>query len=210
MRRMVWVAAWGAALLLARPAGAQFYAGDPNGVYGLSCERNTLVSDARVYEQLVVPVTFVSSQMVGCFARSPAAGNVSQVYWEVRTGMAVGNPGTLIATGVTPAATTHFGWMFGSYPMQPLLGGGMMPSVQIVQISTPLALALAPGSYQITMSPIGIGQGRYYSCSTSGLNAIGGSVNDGVAYMESPFWGYPVIDSQTVFGTGVDFSLGLL
>jgi hypothetical protein len=175
-----------------------FYGGDFDGRNGLANERNTVVSDARVYDNFMVtgPGWLVSALFSNNLVVEPL--NPQQAYWEIRSGVSTGNGGTLVASGtsgVTKTATGRSGFGLSEYKFK---------------TTGDLGLALAPGMYWYTVVPIGAGQGRSFQSTTSGANGVGGPLGDGMSYFDSPFFGFNFDDTQNLLGPGPwDFSGGV-
>ena len=91
---------------MSRPTSAQaqlWYNGDINGVNALSSERNTVVSQSMAYDNFVVTgagwtINSVFGNFLANFAWSTAD-------YEIRTGVSVGNGGTVVASGSGFAAS---------------------------------------------------------------------------------------------------------
>lgn len=109
-----------------------------------------------------------------------SAGNgpitgVTYAQWEIRSGVSVGNAGTLIASGsgVPVTTSTSFtSWMTGSPSPDPVL-----------RVELDVAdFALAPGNYWLGFSIGDAGVGATgFVAETVGANGIGGPLNDGNA-----------------------------
>ena len=84
------------------PPGSLWYNGDfRGGVAFLSNERNTIVSQAAVYDDF--NVTAPLWNVTAVFSDNAISSNIviSAADWEIRTGISEGNGGTLIASGTT-------------------------------------------------------------------------------------------------------------
>jgi hypothetical protein len=113
--------------------------------------------------------------------------NVYGATWEIRQGMSDGNPGTLIATGVTYTPTVTAIGTTGFY--QVLVDG--------------LDLTLAPGTYWLNVTPIGLGYTNGTAI-TGGVNCIGSPCgNDQNSFDYDPDFGY------VWAAAGADFSMGV-
>lgn len=85
--------------------------------------------------------------------------------WSIRTGMSVGNGGTVIASGITSASVTPTGrTLFGSYTEYKVDVFG-------------LSIDLAPGGYWLSVSPT-MTTGLAFNSFTSGANGTGTPVAD--------------------------------
>ncbi|MCL5105544.1 MAG: hypothetical protein M1133_15725 [Armatimonadetes bacterium] len=167
-----------AASAIARYAFAEtiFYQGDYLDGTNLSCERNTGVSDSRVYENFTTSAWW---QVTGIFGNFDCGNNnsVNRAYYEIRQGITPGNGGTLIASGevsatcVTIAQSSVWSW----------------ESIYRVT-GTPVGLTLAPGSYWFTLAPIGGGPyaHQWFVWGSTRQNSVGAT--DGLAYWDSVWW----------------------
>jgi hypothetical protein len=165
-----------------------WYNGDPtftepqnnNGFISQDC---VYFSSGRIYDDFTVS--------------SPNGWHVTSVYewqdlnfgftqiwgasWEIRQGISEGNPGTLVASGVTSTPTVN-GW-------QVLVSG--------------LDVTLPPGTYWLNVAPIGEGPVQGIS-DTMGANCIGSPCgNDGNSFSYDPQNG------QIWTSAGLDFSMGI-
>ena len=121
-----------------------------------------------------------------------------QITWEIRTGMSAGNGGTLVMSGTTAATNTLTGFVFGSINEREYA-------------SNVSAFNLGAGSYWLSVALAG-GNANAFASMTSGANGVGGPLNDGNSFVNSPVqFSINYQPTGTVFGTGVDadFSFGL-
>jgi len=183
--------------LMVAPAQAQvlWYNGDFDKVNGLANEINTTVSQANVYDDFVVSggnwlIDAVWSNNLMSFT------GVSQALWEIRSGVSNGNGGTLIANGTDTAVQTATGNDAFGY------------TEYMIKVSG-LNLSLSPGTYWLTVAPIGAGSGRSFDSSTSGLNAIGTPAgNNDNSFFNSSYYGKNF--TQNYLGQGSsNFSMGI-
>jgi len=122
-----------------------------------------------------------------------AAATSNSATWEIRSGVSVGNGGTIVASGFGPAVVTQIGTDRGY-------------NIEHIEISG-LHFALAPGTYWVGMEPT-TPAGYGYLVTTSGANAIGTPAgNDSNAFFTST--DFDVFFVDTVPLDGHDFSLGL-
>lgn len=170
-----------------------WYNGDFDGVNGLSNEINTSVAHSNVYDDFLVDgfgwdIDTVWSNNLMDF------GEVTQALWEIRRGIAPGNGGTLIASGTnyaTQVATGRSGFGFTEYAIE----------------VTGLNISLLPGTYWLTVAPVGFGSGRSFVSSTSGANAIGTPAgNNENAFIDSGIYNFA---SLSEWGWDYDFSMGI-
>jgi hypothetical protein len=176
-----------------------FYGGDFDGRNGLANERNTIVSDARVYDNFMVNVGWnVSALFSNNLVVEPL--NPQQAYWEIRMGVSQGSGGTLVASGtsgVTKTATGRSGFGLSEYTFK---------------TTGNLGVFLAPGMYWYTIVPIGAGQGRSFQSTTSGMNHISKNQDwgDDNSYFDSPSFGISFQPVHSMLGPGPwDFSGGV-
>jgi hypothetical protein len=176
-------------------SGTLWYNGNFNGVNGLSSERNTIVSDARTYDDFCVPAgqTWTITAVFGEFLASTIW---TMAHWEIRQGVNVGTGGTLIAecpaSGATRVATGRSGFGFTEYRAT---SGGFL-------------FDLADGCYHLTVAPIGNGQGRAFVSTTSGLNGVDPLINDN-SFFDSTFFGVNWGRARDQLGGPSDFAYGL-
>jgi hypothetical protein len=179
------------------PPGSLWYNGDWNLVNGLANERNTVVSQAAVYDDFNVTapqgwhVTAVFSDNLF------NAITVTAADWEIRTGVSEGNAGTLIASGttnspvVTPTGRSGFG--FTEY------------MVEVTGLNVFLPMLPSGQHYWLNVTPVGNGTGRSFISTTSGTNCVGTPCgNDGNTFFNSTSFGvYFGGPSNTDFSDGV-------
>jgi hypothetical protein len=181
------------------PPGSLWYNGDFNDVNGLANERNTLITQAAVYDDFNVTaplgwhVTAVFSDNLFSFGL-PITG----ADWEIRTGISEGNAGILVASGTTNSpvvtATGRSGFGFIEY------------MVEVTGLNVFLPMLSSGQHYWLNVTPIGNGTGRSFNSTTSGANCVGTPCgNDGNSFFNSTTFG-------TFFqGPGVnDFSNGVI
>jgi hypothetical protein len=180
------------------PPGSLWYNGDANGVNGLANERNTVVSQAAVYDDFIAGagwhITAVFSDDL-ITAGLPITG----ADWEIRSGVSEGNPGTLIASGLNaPVTVTLTGRTFFGYPERMVMVTG-------------LSLNLVSGTrYWLNVTPIDGGAGRSFNSTTSGANAVGMPPgNNQNAFFNSTYFGYNFSSTANV-GQPYDFSNGVI
>jgi hypothetical protein len=139
-----------------------WYNGDPvnNFSVGIDNGINTVVAPAMVFDDFVVPaggwtVTGVFSDNQMNFT------GVTQAEWEIRSGVSVGNGGTLVASGTSTASQTSLG----------LSGNGL--TIYQIEVNN-LNVSLAAGKYWLSVAPVGFGPADQSSSAfTVGANAVG-------------------------------------
>jgi hypothetical protein len=142
---------------------------------GLASERNTQVSDARVYDDFSLPSGYNQvTGLLGQFYLSAVLVN-APVYWEIRQGVAAGTGGTLIASGTQSGATYT------------AIGSGFGFTIYEIRMKLDNPVNLAPNTvYWMTMAPVGNGSGRAFVATTSGAGAIGSPTGGNNALFDSP------------------------
>src|SRR5438270_3614813 len=88
-----------------------WYNGDFNGLNGLANERNTIVSQAAVYDDFNVtaPLGWDVTAVFSDNLMTPGE-NITAADWEIRTGISEGNAGILIASGTTNSPIVTLTW----------------------------------------------------------------------------------------------------
>lgn len=156
---------------------------------------------ARVYDDFVVPDG--GWTVTGVFANDMITSTgVTQASWEIRSGVSSGNPGTLVASGLSNATLTVIA----------SLGGG---EIEYQVAVNGLWLQLPAGQYWLSVTPV-VTNGSYI-CVTLGANAVGNPPgNDSAAFYSAT--GVPGLSSHsfmpiTSSGSGVTsgaVSLGVM
>ena len=124
---------------------------------------------ARVYDQFQVPAGGWTVTGVFCNSMIGEFPGVAQASWEIRRGMAPGQGGELVAGGMSVATTSADSAVTSKkYPAN-------VASQHFRIAANYLHLALAPGSYWVSVAPVGKGQA--FANPTLGLNAIGLDMN---------------------------------
>ena len=166
---------------------------------GLASERNTLVSDARTYDNFSLPSGYNQvTGLLGQFYLSAVLVN-APVYWEIRQGAAPGTGGTLIASGTQGGATYT------------AIGSGFGLVIYEIRMKLDTPVTLVPNTvYWMTMAPVGNGGGRAFVCTTSGAGAIGTPIGGDDGLFDSPFFGFSWFPANGILGPGVaNFSYGV-
>jgi hypothetical protein len=179
-----------------------WYNGDwQTGVPGLA---NWYLSDAefaRVYDDFVVPEG--GWTIVGVFSNNGLYEfpHVAKASWQIRSEMAPGKGGKLIASGVTAAEET------AATSFNP---DGSQFRIQVDGLN----VKLAPGRYWLSVAPVG--QGKGYVNATRGKNAVGDPPgNNGLALFTSTRADLFYQPAESIgrggqLGFGKDFSQGVL
>jgi len=176
--------------------GALWYNGDFNGINGLANERNTIVTQAAVYDDF--NVTGPGWNVTAVFSHNLENTTVTAADWEIRSGVSEGNGGTLLGSGSNAAATVTLTGRSGF--------GFLEYMVQVNGIN----LTLGPGTYWLNVTAVGNGGGRSFNSTTSGANCIGTPCgNDQNAFFNSTFFGANFTSTSNE-GQPYDFSNGVI
>jgi hypothetical protein len=188
------------------PAGSLWYNGDFNGVNGLANERNTVVTQAAVYDDFNVTGP-LGWNVTAVFSDNLASTVISGADWEIRTGLSEGSAGILVASGTTNSpvvtATGRSGFGYTEYMVE-VTGLNvflpMLPSGQHYWLNvTPVA-----GTSECTCT------NRSFNSTTSGLHAVGSPPgNDDNAFFNSTYFGYYFSSTSNVEGP-YDYSNGVI
>ena len=186
------------ALLLIAAAGANaqiWYGGDYEGGPALESGINTSIGDARVYDNYSEPLAGTTVDSV--FGNFLVDGEIpNQIYYEFRENVSPGNGGQLLSFGTvdsTAAKTGRSGMQLAEWAF-------------IAEIPR---LQLEPGTYWMTIAPVGNGAGHYYLSTTSGFNGIGAPLGDGNSYYDSISLAASFDPTTVWLGAGIwDFSMG--
>jgi len=166
---------------------------------GLASEINTLVSDARTYDNFSLPSGY--NQVTGLLGQFYLTSDLvnAPVYWEIRQGAAPGAGGTLIASGTQGGATyTAIGSGFGFtiYEIR-------------MKLNNPVTLA-SNTVYWMTMAPVGNGSGRAFVCTTNGAGAIGSPIGGDDGLFDSAYFGVSWGAARGFVGAGeANFAYGV-
>jgi|SRR5438876_7289609 len=181
------------------PPGSLWYNGDYNHVNGLPNERNTVVSQAAVYDDFNVTapqgwhLTAVFSDNLTAFQPIVAAD------WEIRTGVSEGNGGTLVASGTTNSPIVTFTFHAQNEFM-----------VEVTGLSVFLPMLTSGQHYWLNVTPVGNGSGFSFNSDTSGTNCVGVPCgNDDNAFFNSTFFGTYFTNTNNYAGQP-DFSMGVI
>jgi hypothetical protein len=199
------VAALALVLTLCAPAGADalWYNGDFDGVGAQPVGNNW-----RLYENFNVTDSAgwqVTSMFSNIFTYNPS--QLTQAKWEIRTGMGVGNPGTVLWSGIYAASTTATGRIGNP-------GDGAPPEPEYTFRVSGLDIALPMGTYWMTVTPYNPSGFTLYPAvsTTSGANAVGTPAgNDSLSLFDGG--GTPGTPSYyinpTYAGNNLNFSVGV-
>lgn len=124
-------------------------------------------SDARVYDDFVVPAGGWTVNSVWTNNLFTSGVTVYGATYEIRSGVSAGDGGTVVASGTTDSfALTGTGRGTGGYTEYQLLISG-------------LNISLNPGTYWLSVTPtIALADEYVYTSATSGLNAVGQPAGD--------------------------------
>ena len=181
------------------PPGSLWYNGDFNGVNALANERNTLVTQAAVYEDFNVTAPLGWS-LTAVFSDNLVTTVITGADWEIRTGVSEGNAGTLIASGTTNS------------PLVIPTGRGEIPeyTVEVTGLNVFLPMLPSGQHYWLNVTPVGNSTGRSWNSDTSGANCVGTPCgNDDNAFFTSTFFGTFFTNTNNAYGQP-DFSNGVI
>lgn len=125
---------------------------------GLACERNTLIADARTYDDFDVTTRAAVRGAWGNFLIRDFTP--LKAYYEIRSNISPGNGGTLHAAGEMPVVVSKTGRMTMDY------------TEYLVRGHFPEEVVLEPGRYWVTVAPIGQGTGRCFVSDTNAKNEL--------------------------------------
>jgi hypothetical protein len=182
-----------------------WYNGDwQSGVPGLANWYLTPDEFSRVYDDFVVPQGGWTVTAVYSNQRMDFSG-VTVASWEIRSGVAPGRGGTLIASGTQDATQTAIPGN-GPFERDPMIG-------YRVQVDG-LHVQLPEGRYWLSVAPVGMG--KSYLSATLGKNAFGVPPgNNGGAFYTSPGFNILFREAEEIgkggqLGIGKDFSQGVI
>lgn len=158
-------------------AQAQFFGGYADGVTILPTGRNAPIGPPlrMAYDDFTFGIAGDINGF-GIVGRNNTGLPVA-IYWEIRTGMSAGNPGTLISSGTSPSAVFSplpESGAFGTPPAGPGQYG-------LYEGGPPTNIHLNAGTYWIGLAPLEQ-FGSFDVTSTSGLGSIGYPINNGNAF----------------------------
>ena len=178
----------------ASQAAIAWYGGDFDNRNGAPNEINGLLADARTYDDFTLSgATTVnavfSHNLWDTFTSTQAAV-------EIRTGVSVGNAGTLVFSGTFPASVTDTGRS----------GFGM--TEKKVRVSG-LSVNLNAGTYFLSVTPIGNGVGRSYVSTAAGVNGVGIPLANGNTFVNCAQLGFTFASAGYLGAGNWDFSMGV-
>jgi hypothetical protein len=184
-----------------------FYGGDFDGRNGLANEFNSVVTDARTYDDIRVRFGYDIECVFSRNLMDDMAADVVSANWEIR------GPG-MIETGVPPPIAnggTAFG-IAAAATITPTGFSGFELIEYEVKVCGLSGLNILPsGHYYLNVQPIGAGTGRSFQSTTSGAGPVKGQpiANDDT-WFDSPPFGYSYVPASDIFGAGTwDFSGGM-
>jgi hypothetical protein len=143
----------------------------------------------RVYDSFTVPDG--GWVVVGVFSNNQLfdAPAITQAAWELRSDVSSGYGGTLVAAGIGDAAVTF------------------VPALRAYRIQVDgLSVALAPGQYWLSVTPVGPKFPQSYVCETVGGGASAGIGNEAAYYAP----GFNALSGAGPGGANLHFSQGVL
>ena len=181
------------------PPGSLWYNGDSDFVSGLANERNTLVTQAAVYDDFNVTDP-MGWNVTAVFSDDLANTVFTAADWEIRAGISEGSAGTLVASGTTnsPVVTILSDHGFIEY------------RVEVIGLNVFLPMLPSGQHYWLNVTPVGNGTGRSFDTTTSGANCVGMPCgNDDNAFFNSTYFGYYFTNTSNVQGP-YDYSNGVI
>jgi hypothetical protein len=179
----------------ARGDALAFYGGDLDNRNGLANERNTVVNDARVYDDFNLTS---ATSITRLFSNNLTDIVTTNGYYEIRSGVSSGNGGTLLSSGNVTISETPTGRSAFGYVEQHFETTALAP------------IALAAGHYWMTLVPIDSGSGRSFLSTTAGANSVGSPIANDQSFFDSAFFGANFAPaSGYVSSSPADFSIGV-
>jgi hypothetical protein len=175
-------------------AAVVWYGGDFDGRNGAPNEVNGLLSEAKTYDDftLTSPTLVTGAWSNNLFDSFTAT--TAEI--EIRTGVSTGNGGTVVFSGTFPATISNTGRSgFGMTERQVKVTG--------------LSVALSPGTYHLSVTPVGGGSGRSFVSSTSGANSVGTPIANGNSFVNSAELAFNFANANYLGAGNWDFSMGI-
>lgn len=137
-------------------------------------------------------------KVTGLFTNNLSDLNPNAAYWEIRTGVAQNNPGTLFASGLA----------FGTNFTHTANGRSDFGYNEYKDWAAGLSVTLTPGTYWFSVVPLDTSTfGRSFNSNTFGLNAVGTQVSD-KQFFNSAYFGAK-FDNADLWGVYPTFSSGV-
>jgi hypothetical protein len=184
------------------PPGSLWYNGDWNEENALSNERNTLVTQAAVYDDFNVTAP-LGWNVTAVFSGDILLNTVvTGADWEIRTGVSEGNGGTLVASGTTNSPTVIV--------TDQCSINFCASQVEVTGLNVFLPMLPSGQHYWLNVTPVGNGMGRSFNVTTSGTNCVGTPCgNDQNAFFNSTYFG-AYFTSTSNEGQPSDYSNGVI
>jgi hypothetical protein len=195
---------------VAAPASAStlWYGGDydQNAGFALHSFKNTPFNTSwAVYDDFNVASKSTITDIFASLVYFDKLAVCSQAYWEVRSGVSVGNGGSLVASGINTETLTELG--IGS-------------SYRYVSLSVDVPdFTLDTGTYWLSIQPIQTStatNGGAYIGTTIGTNGIGSPLHNGNSYINNPtYYGKSFVSISSDLGPAIyrdskyDFTYGV-
>jgi len=178
--------------LLAPTASQLWYNGDSAGASALPNGITFSHANGRIYSDFNV-TSADGWEVSGVFSNNLMSTVITQASYEIRSGVSLGNPGTLLHSGTTAATQVATGRSLGGFTEYRVTVSG-------------LSIHLAMGTYFLNVAPIGNGTGVSYNTATTGANAVGSPPgNNG-----NEFWTSGTTNFGNTAPQGNDFSNGVI
>ena len=197
-----------AASTLTTSGAVVFYGGDFDGRSNVTSEQNTFSPiNTMCYDDVTLASTTSVTGLWGNFLVSGSYIPTS-AYFEIRTGMAPGNGGTLVQSGTFSVSAT--------------LTGRSLSTMPEYQLSGAASFSLNAGTYWLGIAAIGNGSGQLFATTASGTNLgpsgdpnpspAGGPLANGnsLLFTEVGPMTYDYISLESLLGAGTyDLSYGI-
>lgn len=182
-------------------ASTLWYNGDWDNFSALANERNTIVPQSRVYDDFVItdPGGWDIDQVFSNDFVTPGVSFIGADF-EIRQGLSAGNGGAVVASGLALAVSQTPTGVPNPFGL----------SLDTFTISG-LNIHLNPGTYWLNVTPVDTAQGRSFSATTSGANAVGVPAgNNDNAFWNSALFSQNFSNTVAAEGAGFhDFSEGV-
>jgi hypothetical protein len=187
-------------------AGVLWYNGDfPGNSLGvlnginMTFEGAFAAGAASVYDDFNVPTESGGWHVDSIWSNNLMTfSDATQATWSIRTNVASGDAGTVVADGTSPVTLTP-------------TGRSLLEFSEFTVLVSALGIDLAPGTYWLSVTPHGLGGDQSsLNATTDGLNAIGSPPGDnGNSFLNSALVSADFQPLDEVFGIAPDFSMGV-
>ena len=188
----------GAAIAISVQAQTEFYGGDPDGRASVASQVNgSSFKDVRVYDDFTLTA---ATTFDGVYGNFQDLGTVrgSSLSWEIRSGVSAGIGGSVVVAATSSSATAALSalQLYGT-------NKSYLYNAAVSQIT------LGPGTYFLSVAVDG-GDGNIFLEESSGTNGLGGPLNNGNSFINSPLHSINFANTTSLTGQQTsDFSMGL-